>query len=325
VIASRLLATVVFAAGCGDNLPGPLDPDAASCTTGADWSVAPAVSGGAVQETAVEVLDGKIYVIGGFNAAVQAVDNVRVFDTATFTWSEGAALPRPLHHVNAAVVGDSIYVLGALEGAGFIATGDVFAWNPTTNAGWTTRASMPAGSERGSAVVGVIGDLIYLAGGARSATLATLSSYSTTTNTWDTNLPPLPQPLEHGCGGVVDGRFYAISGRYMGNSALVFEYTPGGAWVQKASIPTARSGVACGICDDQIIVAGGELNPALPSSVFAEVEAYTVGTDTWTVLPPMLTPRHGTGGAVWDGAFYVPGGAITTQFDAVETHEVLRR
>ena len=104
----------------------------------------------------------------------------------------------------------------------------------------------------------------------------------------------------------------------------MFEYTPGGAWAQKASIPTARSGVACGVCGDHIIVAGGELNAANPNSVFAEVEAYTVSTDTWLALPPMITPRHGTGGAVWNSSFYVPGGATRTGFEAVDTHEVLR-
>jgi hypothetical protein len=38
----------------------------------------------------------------------------------------------------------------------------------------------------------------------------------------------------------------------------------------------------------------------------------------------MATPRHGTGGAVVDGVFYVPGGANVTGFAAVDTHEMLR-
>jgi N-acetylneuraminic acid mutarotase len=317
---STVLATLMIAAGCGDNLPG-LVP---SCTEDATWSSAPAVLGGAIQETAAVALDGKIYVLGGFTASTAIVSSVRVFDTATSEWSEGPALPRPLHHINAATVGGTIYVLGALEGPGFIPTGDVFAWTPKTDAGWTPKLHMPVGSERGSAVVGAIGEVIYVAGGAHTTTVATLSAYSTTNDTWDTALPPLPQPLEHGCGGVVGGKLYAISGRYLGNSPLVFEYTPGGAWVEKASIPTARSGIACGICGDQIIVAGGELaNNA--TGVFDEVEVYTVGSDTWTAMPPMITPRHGMGGAVWDGAFYVPGGATVMAFGAVDTHEVLRR
>ena len=319
VTARLLIATLVIAAGCGDN-----DCAAPSCSAAKSWSAAPAVLGGAIQETAVVALEGKVYVLGGFNASVEIVDKVRVFDTATYTWSDGADLPRPIHHANAAVVGETIYVLGALQGPSFTAIGDVVAWNPKTDAGWTTKTSMPAGSQRGSAVVGAIGDIIYVTGGFRDGSVATLLSYSTTSDTWDADLPPLPQPLDHGCGGVVGGKLYALGGRYMGNTPLVFEYTPGGAWVQKASMPTARSGIACGICDDQIIVAGGELNPATASSVFAEVEAYTVSTDTWTALPSMTTPRHGVGGAVVDGAFYVPGGATKTGFDAVDTHEVLQ-
>jgi N-acetylneuraminic acid mutarotase len=284
------------------------------------------VIGGGVQETAVVAVDGKLYVLGGFDAAVQINSNVRVFDTATSQWSDGPSLPRALHHINAAVVGQTIYVVGALEGPDFAPVGDVFAWNVTSDTGWLTKTSMPAGTERGAAVAGAIGNVIYVAGGLRHGLVdvAFLASYSTTTDTWEVGLPPVPQPFDHGCGGVVGGKLYTISGRYQGNTPLVFEYAPGAAWVQKASIPTARSGIACGICGDHIIVAGGELNPANAASVFADVEAYTVSTDTWITLPSMITPRHGTGGAVWDTSFFVPGGATKTGFEAVDTHEVLR-
>jgi N-acetylneuraminic acid mutarotase len=318
VIARRraLLCATVIATGCGDDLPAP--------TCGVkQWAAAPAMPD-AVQETAVVAVDRKVYVIGGFNASIAIVDAVHVFDTVAQTWSLGPALPMPLHHANAAVVDGTIYVLGALEGGAFVAIGPVFAWNPTTDAGWTTKTSMPAGLERGAAVVGAIGDTIYVAGGLRNESQATLVAYSTTTDTWSADLPPVPQPFDHGCGGVVGDKLYVLGGRFMGNTPLVFAYSPGGAWEQKAPMPTARSGTACGICDDQIIVAGGELDPNNADSVWPDVEAYNTTTDRWLPLPPMTTPRHGFGGAVVDGTFYVPGGAIKMGFAAVATHEVLR-
>lgn len=329
--ASALL--VIIAAGCGDDGPG-MNPDgaptsdgASACSAAAGWTAAPAVLGGPVQETAVVALEGKIYVLGGFDASLGVVKTVRVFDTATCEWSDGPELPKPIHHANAAVVGDTIYIVGAMQTLMFASIGDVFAWNPKTDAGWTTKTSMPAGTQRGASVVGAIGDVIYVAGGLRNGSVADLSSYSTTGDAWNTNLPPLPRPNDHGCGGVVGGKFYVVGGRG-GNigaiSALVFEYTPGGSWVPKMSMPTARGGTACGVFDDRIIVVGGEGNPATPSRVFSEVEQYTVSTDTWTTLEPMTTPRHGMGAAVLGGAFYVPGGATKEGFGAVDTHEVFR-
>lgn len=316
--------------GCGDNEKVPRDGggrgDAGAGGdgggSGARWSEAPKVIGGPVQETAAVALGGKIYVIGGLDAARTAQSTVRIYDTATKTWSYGPALPKAVHHANAAVVRDTIYVLGSSMG------GDVWAWNPATGTGWTTRTCMPAGTERGAAVAGAIGDAIYVAGGLRAdGAQATVSSYTPATDTWQTNLPPLPQINDHGCGGVVDGKLYVIGGRKTTtaeNSAMVFEYTPTGGWVVRAPMPTARGGTACGVINGRIIVAGGEGNPSDASGVFPDVEAYDVAQDRWEPLPPMPTPRHGMAGAVWDDAFYVPGGATRLGFAAVDTHEVLR-
>lgn len=56
--------------------------------------------------------------------------------------------------------------------------------------------------------------------------------------------------------------------------------------------------------------------------MFDDHQAYDPATDTWTVLAPMATPRHGTGGAGIGGYFHVPGGATVQAFGAVATHEV---
>jgi N-acetylneuraminic acid mutarotase len=323
---------VCVALGCGGEDTG-TRPDGATgdgapatCTDDPGWTAAPPVAGGPVQETAAVALDGKIYVIGGFDAAPAIVDTVRVFDTASCTWSAGPSLPRAVHHANAAVVDGTIYVLGSMV-AGFASIGDVWAWNPMTDAGWIPRASMPIGTQRGSAVVGAIDGVIYLAGGLRNGAVAQLSSYTPATDAWNTSLPPLPQINDHGCGGVVNGKLYVTGGR-MGTtgsrSSMVFEYTPGATWVSRAAMPTARGGTACGVIGERIIVVGGEGNPNSPLGVFSEVEAYDAVQDRWDPLPPMVTPRHGMAAAAWNGALYVPGGASRELFGAVDTHEVLR-
>lgn len=337
-IAAVLVASVALAAlgACGgDGAPDDGDddaPDAAATPDAADgdpWQPAPAVIGGAIQETAAVALDGRIYVLGGFDGALGIQDDVRVFDTATGTWSQGAPLPQAVHHANAAVVGDTIYVVGALQSFQFTAAGVVWAWTPAVDDGWRELAPMPAGAERGSSVVGVIDGVIYLAGGLRGgAAVADVSSYDPAGGTW-ADLPDLPAARDHACGGVIDGALYVAGGRQAdieSTAATTWSLAPGGGgggggWTDRAAMPTGRGGTACGVIDGRLIVVGGEGNVAVSSGVFPQTEAYDAAADAWTTLAPMRTPRHGMGAAAWGGTLYVPGGANVQAFGAVDTHE----
>ncbi|MDB4962827.1 MAG: kelch repeat-containing protein [Myxococcales bacterium] len=183
------------------------------------------------------------------------------------------------------------------------------------------------GSERGGAATGVIDGKIYVAGGLRNGAGTTdVSIYDPLASTW-TPAPPLPVALDHACGASVGGKLYVVGGRAVNPGApvaTVYELTPGGGWIERAPMPTARGGAGCGVSDDRIVVAGGEGNPAAGSrGVFPQVEAYTPSQDTWETLAPMPTPRHGLAAAAWDGRLYVAGGATVQGFGAVATHEIL--
>ncbi|MDX2087346.1 MAG: kelch repeat-containing protein [Kofleriaceae bacterium] len=317
-------------AGCGDAGSGATDAAtnadaAAPCTPAPGWADAPPLIRGAAQETATVAVDGKIYVLGGFDDALAVLDTVQIFDPEMCVWSAGPALPRAVHHANAAVVNGTIYITGALETLGFTAVGYVWRWTPATESTWTELAPMPAGTERGSAVAGAIGTTIYLAGGLRGDPVALVSAYETSTATWDTSLPSLPAPRDHGCGGVVGDTLFITGGRagaIASTTGSVLAYTPGGAWETRAPMPTARGGTACGVIDDRIYVVGGEGNDAVASGVFAESEAYVATEDRWEVLADMTVPRHGMGAAATGRALYVPGGATRQGFGAVATHQV---
>jgi len=126
---------------------------------------------------------------------------------------------------------------------------------------------------------------------------------------------------------VVGGKLYVVGGRRGGidtPSPKVFEYAPGGAWAEKAPMPTGRAGTGCGVIAGRFYVVGGEGNGASPSGVFPQNEAFDPVADRWDSLEPMRTPRHGMGAAAWDGALYVPAGATTRALAPVATHEVFR-
>ena len=324
------VAAAMAAGGCdGDGDDGgapdgpPQEPPCGAGKTA--WTSGPDLPLGPTQETAVVGVEGKMYVLGGFNGQFGVISAVQIFDTKTCTWSQGPELPSPVHHINAAVVNGTIYVVGALSGASsFAATGVTWSWKPG-DAAWQVLPSMPAGTERGSSITGAIGTTIYVAGGLRNGSLAEMSSFDTVAKTWSTAaLPALPSARDHGCGVVVGGKLYAIGGRNSAVVATVLVYEPGGGgWIEKAAMPTARGGVSCDVVGERVIVVGGEWNRAISTGVFPEVEAYSPASDRWDVLPAMKTPRHGMGAYGWQGRLYVPGGGTKEGFGATPVFEIL--
>src|SRR4029077_3769785 len=147
-------------------------------------------------------------------------------------------------------------------------------------------------------------------------TVRDFAAYDTVTNTWET-LDPIPAPQRNHMPGVaVNGIFYIVGGRTNGPAdglqSRVDAYDPvARTWTQKASMPVARGGCMGGLVNGLIIVVGGEANPPdiTLNGVFPDTDAYDPVTDSWRVLAPMRTPRHGTGAAGLAGKLYVPGGA----------------
>jgi N-acetylneuraminic acid mutarotase len=326
----RGLSLTLVALGCGGNDAAPVDAGggdvATTCETTAPWASAPPLERGATQETATVAVGDKIYILGGFDDTGNVITAVQIFDTAACIYAAGPALPKAVHHINAAALDGTIYILGSMQTGNFVAIPDTWSWNPATETAWTVRTPMPAGTQRGSGVAGAIDGKLYVAGGLRNGGAVTdVSVYDPIADTW-TAQPALPQTRDHGCGAAVAGKLYVIGGRQAVITSLsgaVFEFTPGGAWVQRASMPTPRGGTGCGVVGDRVVVVGGEGNTAAATGVFAEVEAYSPAGDTWEALAPMVTPRHGMGAAAVGARLYVPGGATTQGFGAVATHEIL--
>lgn len=322
---SAVVALALAACGDGDTTSGDAGSDAVAVE---GWSFGTPVGHGAIQETAAVAVGGTIYLIGGFDGDEGIVDRVQAYDTASHTWSDAAALPRALHHANAVSDGTTIFVLGALVTGSFTAIGDVYSFTPGVDSAWQTRASMPSGRERGAAVADIVDGKIYVAGGFRNVMASELVDvYDPVANTW-TARAAMPMPRDHACGGIIGGSLVVAGGRTVNTStprADVWSYDPvSDAWTPRAAMPTARGGMGCGVIDDVLYTAGGEGNPAVPAGVFDDVESYSLATDAWTTHAAMPTPKHGVGGAVWDGALYLCGGADREAFGAIATTDVYR-
>jgi N-acetylneuraminic acid mutarotase len=84
------------------------------------------------QEMQQVLLNGKIFVIGGFIQGGIGTDLVEVYDPQNNTWSTSTPLPQKMHHISTAEVNGKIYVLGGFLNNTFQATDAVYEFDPAT-------------------------------------------------------------------------------------------------------------------------------------------------------------------------------------------------
>ena len=281
-------------------------------------------------EVAAAALDGKIYVVGGFekpslgnvmNFAI--TPSVEMYDPVTDRWTPKAPLPVGLHHVGIGVVDRRLYVIGGYAKSGFtvwnpVAT--VYAYDPAMDS-WTERAPMP--TARGALSVTEHEGKLYAIGGYdRKANTSAVEVYDPARNVWTTGAS-LPTPRDHLATATVAGKVYAIGGRangdYFQNLAVVERYDPAtDRWTRVSDLPTARSGITATAVESKIYVLGGEG----AVGTFSQNEAYDPARDTWQTMASMPTARHGLGSAVIQGRIYVISGGPTPGGSFSDLNEV---
>jgi N-acetylneuraminic acid mutarotase len=127
---------------------------------------------------------------------------------------------------------------------------------------------------------------------------------------------PLSKARNHLGGAAVGGRIYVVGGRHRwdekasNQSALSIFDPAGGTWTDGASLPLARSEIAAATfaAEARLVVIGGSVNPATPSS---DAFVYDPATAAWTSLPPLPVPLKGAVADIIDGTVYVTTGSPT--------------
>ncbi len=275
-------------------------------------------------EAETAVVDGRLYVMGGWTELAHPMTTVQVYDRATNVWRFGVPMPEAIHHGGAVVVGHVIYIVGGftLPFGQREPMAHVWAFDVRTQR-WSARAPMPA--PRGAMVVAAIGNLIYAAGGEHRRPpgkaippganptyepVTDLTVYDTRTDRWQT-LPPMKVARDHAFGGAIDGNIYVMGGRDrpVYDLTAAEEYVPRASeWLDRAPMITGRSGGHEAIVGERLFTFGGEGNKQSPLGIYDQVEAYDAVTNTWTAYAPMPHPRHSTSIATVDSRIFVAGG-----------------
>ena len=247
-----------------------------------------------------EVVNGKIYVIGG---AInnKATSSLALYDPISDTWTEKASMHTPRNAFQSEILDGKIYAIG---GEDSIQLSSMEAYDPSTNT-WTIKASMPAAKEQ--FCTEVVNGKIYAIGGAFTTSVY---EYDPITNKWTTKAS-MSTPRREFQTEVIDGKIYAIGGQSVGAVSgtvnSVEEYDPElNTWTKKASMLVSRVELQTVVVDGKIIAIGGEDNKG---SLLNSVEEYNPKTNTWSTKASMTSNRYFFQTESLNGMIYAIGGA----------------
>jgi N-acetylneuraminic acid mutarotase len=263
------------------------------------------------QEIMPELLDNRIYVVGGYTATLAVSESVFVCDPSDASWSTAAPMPFGRHHVATAAHGGLLYALGGYTSATlpWVVTGSMIAYDPVADE-WQTKSPML--TARGEFDAVTYHGKIYVMGGndVDGEDLASVEVYNPVTNSWS-SVSPMPTARHHPAAAVIDSLIYVVGGRtgYWGQQLTLVDvleaYSPASdTWYSLPDMLTPRSALAAAAYDDKLYTFGGEI-----PDIYSEVEEYDPATGVWRSLTPMLTPRHGTAAVVVGDTIFVVGGA----------------
>ncbi|GAB1606106.1 kelch-like protein 10 [Argonauta hians] len=186
------------------------------------------------------ILDGFIYVIGGFDG-IDYFNSVRSFDPVLQIWSEIAPMYYKRCYVSVAVAGRHIYAMGGSDGN--LRQKTVERYNKFKNQ-WSLIPSM--NRHRSDASAAALKDNIYICGGFDGQEiLRSVEYYNTNTNQW-TMLAPMESIRSGFCVVAYRDAIYALGG-FDGNTrmASVERYIPSSdVWRPAPSLGVARSNFA---------------------------------------------------------------------------------
>ena len=225
------------------------------------------------------VIDGTIYVFGGYNGLDNRGENFKFLDTVeaynpqSDTWDRKQDMPYPCSNFGIGVVAGKAYMIGGLAD---------FNKETPNSLEWTDR----------------------------------VEAYDPQTDTW-TKCAKMPTRRDYFGVAVISNRIYIVGGRgwpKVGNPGGTFltvmeEYNPTtNRWRKKNDILDLRLYSSTVVVGEQIYLIGGFVWRDGLRKDPATVDVYTPATDEWSDIPPMPTGKTPFGVAIVKDKIYVFGG-----------------
>lgn len=235
------------------------------------------------------MVDGNLYVFGGFNANSRMNDFIPSerssyrYNPATDTWSQPLEpIPVATTHAGTATDGKNIYIAGGV---------------------------VPNGKQVTLTEDGVDG-------GSRN-----VWKYNIANNSW-TDMPPLPQPRGAGEMSFLDGKLYYFGGTNLDRTNSVGDESPTPfpnhwvldlanlplSWQELPNLPVARNHLADAVINGKIYAIGGQTSHNADLKTLNNVHMYDPIKKTWTAvasMPPTIINNVRYGRSHAAGATFV--------------------
>lgn len=274
----------------------------------------------------------KFYLLGG-----RGINPVDIFDPATGAWTAGARSPVEMHHFQAVVFEQRIYVVGAMTGQypKEPPLPNVYVYDPAADR-WQVGPEIPAGRRRGGAGAVLYDGEIYVVAGITNGHydghVPWVDAFNPRTGQWR-RLADAPRPRDHFHAAILGNRIYAVAGRRSSAAtnqtfdltvAEVDVFDPrANRWStlpSTSNLPTPRAGAAAAVVGGRLIVLGGE--SGAQRLAHAEVEEFDPATGRWRALRPLAMGRHATQAVEFEGRIFLASGSRTQGATEVDTQEI---
>ncbi|MFH1761843.1 MAG: kelch repeat-containing protein [bacterium] len=257
------------------------------------------------------IVDGKIYVFGGYNKINgNPINVVEAYDPVNDLWNTKTPMLTPRGQFTVSAVGTKIYLIGGYHSDSTPNYLNIVEeYDPSLDS-WTTKSPMI--TKRSGLASCVVDGKIYAFGGHSKDSVGhysvDLERYNPDLDSWIT-LSNMPTPRGSFTASVARGKIYIIGGSNTDLSntflSLTEEYNPlNDTWYTQKIMPTARENLTSNTIDGKIYAIGGRAN----NNVFNTVEEYDPITNLWFSKTKMPTKRLFLTSCNYNGKIYVIGG-----------------
>ena len=274
-------------------------------------------------EPGTVVLDGKIYLFGGYTDGVRSSKLSNVFDPGDGSWTRIQDLPSAITHMNMVLDGRTVWFAGGFKD-GYRGHTIAEVWNYDVDADRYTAAPLLP-ETRGGGGLALVGRRLHYMGGVEEDRdtdspdhwVLDLDAWAGSRNAEWTPAAAMPVPRNQFSCVTFDGKIYAIGGQFHHDSeqldqARVDIYDPAtDTWTSGPPLPKGHSHgePATFVHDGRIYMAGGHTTaPGESKQVDADILALSPG-GVWEVVGTLPMPLSSPAAAIIDGRFYVAGGS----------------
>lgn len=264
------------------------------------------------------IVDGVIYVAGGFFNGSETSGAFEAYHIEEERWEQLPDMPQPAHHPAVTAANGKIYASGGWYNFGENQQNLTSFWAYSIEDGeWIQKSDMPY--TRGAHRKVHYNGGIYVISGAGGEP-ANIVRYDIESDNWEVLDTQLELVRDHAAITIAGEYVYIISGRGAGTEqpradrfnleTYEFERLP--------DIPTPRGGHTAEYANGRIYVIGGEVGGDDPYTL-TSVEVFDPELEAWLPGEELPYTVHGHASAQYNDVIFTIGGATGAFFDTFET------